>query len=221
MDPNQISDLTNAFFNNNIMGKLLVYAGWTLLGILIIAIFAVIYYLVQYKYKAVYPVLYHDADGQTLQIVKYKKDRARTVKKKDGTRKSHFLFKNRWTEPIDEKHISPGNVVNLLRINDDGTYITMPSLKQVEGIIRFEYLTSEEKKWAVLEMKETTQSNEIQDQAKRMLTYTIIAIVLSGAIAIVSIWLTLKYTGSVTTALRDATPVLGKIAEGMSGVGPG
>ncbi len=226
VSPNDISQLTDTLFNNSIMKNILVYSGYTLLVVTVLGLFVVIYYLTQYKYKVTYPVLLYDSDRNSAQVIKFKNDRARIVKKKDGSRKTHFLFCKKTTEPFKQEHIR-GNRVFLLRINNDGTYTPYPSYclskpdkdgNQVP--VNFETFNEEEKQWAILELKESAQSLTSEDAQKRILVYTIIAILILVVFVILGIWLTLKYTGNVTTALKDITPSLGQIAQGLGGTAP-
>lgn len=233
MGPEEISNAVGGLFNSQVMQKFVVYVGWSILALLILGSFVVVYYLIQFKYKVTYPVILYDSDKNSAQILKFKKDRARIIKRKNGIRKTQFLFQRKITEPIRQEDVKPGNIINLLRINDDGTYTTLPSFrldkvqrkvgtetKQYDEPVEFEYLTNEEKMWCVLELKETQQSNQLEDAQKRILTYTLIAIGLLGAIVIAGIWLTLKYTGGVTDALKGITPSLANIASGFSGSVP-
>jgi len=230
MNPDQMSLMLDQFFNNNIMGKLLVYAGYTLLAVSIIAFFIFIYFIIQYKYKVIYPVILYDSDGNSAQILRYKKDRARIIKNKNGTKKTHFLFQNKKTEPLRQEDIKPGNRINLLRINDDGTYTSIPSFNlgitvDRDGIEHkvpkeFEYLTNEQRTWVLLELKETAEANETGDAQKRIFNYTMIAIIILVAFVMLGIWLTLKYTGNVSTALEGTTGQLANIARSIGGVAP-
>ena len=215
--PDQLTSVISGFFNSGIIHKLMVYTGYILLGVFILTIFVLVYYGVQYKYKIIYPKLHYDTDNKHLQVMGFKKDRARLIKKKDGTRKTHFLFARKYTEPLRPEHIKYGNKVPLLRVNDDNTYTPFPS---IDGGNQFEYINNEQKTWAVLELKETAKANQTEEAQKRILTYTIIAIVILMLAVLLGIFLTLKYTGNVADALKDVTPSLSQIAKGLGGTPP-
>jgi len=230
MNPNEMGLALDQFFNNNIMGQILLYTGYTLLGVLVLAFFIFIYYILQYKYKVIYPIILYDSDGNSAQILKYKKDRARIIKKKNGIRRTHFLFQNKKTEPLKQEDIKPGNRINLLRINDDGTYATMPSFKlditldkggkETKQVKQFEYLSNEERAWCLLELKETAEANTTDEAQRRIFNYTMIAIIILVAFVMLGIWLTLKYTGNVSDALQGTTSQLSNIARNIGGVAP-
>lgn len=219
MDPNTINNMWNAFFNNRILGNLVKYTLWILLAVLILGFFVFIYYILQYKYKVYFPQLLYDSDGNSAQILKFKKDRARVIRHKDGTRKTHYLMSRKWTEPLKQEHIKPGNRVYLMRINEDATYTPLPSfsLGKDGKPHEFEYLTDEQKTWVILELKETATSNLTEDAQKRIFTYTMIAIVIAFIFVAGMIWLTLRYTGGVVDALNKVSPTLENIATGLTG----
>lgn len=219
MDPNSINNMWNAFFSNSILSNIVKWTLWGLLAVLIIAFFVVIYYYFQYKYKIYFPQLLYDSDGNSAQVLKFKKDRARIVKRKDGTRKTHYLFSRKWTEPLKQEDVKPGNRVYMMRINEDNTYTALPSfsLGKDGKPHEFEYLTDEQKTWVILELKETATSNLTEDAQKRIFTYTMIAIVIAFVFVAGMIWLTLRYTGGVVDALNNVAPTLANIAEGLGG----
>jgi multidrug efflux pump subunit AcrB len=215
------SDITNMFtnlFNNEVIGTIFKYTGYTVIAAAIIAILVALYFLVQYKYKIWYPELVWDSDKKTAKVWKYKKDLARVIKK-DGMKKWRLLKLRQDLEPVSKELIMPGNRINLFKINSDGTWVAMPTVIK-DGDFSFEYLTNEERMWSVLELKETSASNQTEDAQKRMLNYLIIGIVIVVIMVVVSVWLTLKYTGNITAALKDVAPSLQNIASGFKGLAP-
>jgi len=222
LNPDEIGNALNQMFNSKVLSNLIMYVGWAFVIFTILIVFVAIYFWFQYKYKITYPVLLYDSDGNSAQVIKWKKDYARIVKKKDGTRKTHFLFQKKYTEPLKQEHIKPKNKVMMLRINDDLTYTPLPSftLNEQGDPFKFESIKPESKEWAILELKETAQANATEDAQKRILNYTIAAIIIILVIVVFSIWLTLKYTGGVTEALNSVAPTLQNIASGLSGKVP-
>ena len=219
-NPGDISSYFSSLFNTGLMGKLMTYLGYFMLVVVILAVLVFIYYWTQFKYKVTYPILHYDTDGKRLQIIGYKKDYARIIKKRDGSRKTQFLFKRVYTEPLTDEVIKPRNKVQLLRINNDGTYTPMPNVESKDGSFQFELIDQQVKTWAILELKETAAANQTDDVVKTILRYTLVAIIISVVVVLLSIWLTLKYTGNVTDALKAATPALERIAGGLGGVVP-
>jgi len=213
MDPNEISSALSNVFNVGLMNKLLVWTGYILIAVLILAAFVVIYYWFTYKYKVVYPVLHYDKDGKYASILRFKKDRAR-VFKKNGVPKTHFLFARKYAEPLKKEHIKPGNRVFLFSINEDQTYTPLPAL-MFDSPTQFEYLTPEEKTWAILELKETASANEMPELAKRMLFYMVITVAFCLVAAIVAVWLIMRSPSQVADALNTLGPSLQNYASGV------
>jgi len=210
---------------------------WVVMGILlgVIAYFVWLYF--QYKYKVVYPIIQYDSDGNSAQIIAWKKDKAR-MRMKKGVKQTHFLKQNRWTEPLRPEDIKFGNRLNLLRINEDGTYVAMPSfelshkvmqVKNKDGTIsevdiqiphQFELLKQETKRWWILTMKEQIKYWADEDTQKRMLFYTLIICIIGFVFAGLMIYFSLKYTQSLKASVDASTSVLQNIAGTIAGGKP-
>lgn len=210
VNPNEIGLAFDKFFNGTLMSQIITYVGWAFLTIMIIAVFFFTYYWFQFKFKITYPILHYDSDGKSAQILKYKTDRGRMVKK-NGIKKVQLLFKRIFIEPFSNDIIKPGNRVNLFSINDDGTYTKMPSLT-FNSPAQFTYLSPEEKTWAILELKESASANETPEAAKRLFTYTLITIGLCLVATVVAVYIASKAPNQAAQALSQASNVLENVA---------
>jgi len=216
--PEDIGNMFTSLFNNNIMGLVMKYTFYTVVAASIIAFIVMLYFWMQYKYKIKYPILLWEENGAKARIWKWKTEYARKIKV-NGIIKWRLFFKKKNVQPISESKILPGNYIYVFKINNDGTFIDMPSIVKDEEL-KFEALTHEETSWAILELKETAESNQTEDQAKRLLNYTIVAIVLILCIVALCTWLSLKYTGNITTALNDIGPTLKALYGNIGGKPP-
>ena len=84
LGPEEISGYVSGFFDNQVMATLGVWLGYIAISAMILAGFVALYFGVQYKYKVRYPKLHYSPDGKSAQIIGWRKDRARLVKKKGG-----------------------------------------------------------------------------------------------------------------------------------------
>ena len=210
---------------------------WVVMGILLGIVGWALFMYFQYKYKVVYPIIQYDSDGNSAQIIAYKKDKAR-MRIRKGIKQTHFLWQGKWTEPIRPEDIKVGNRINLLRINEDGTYLPMPSftlsdtiveVKNKDGTInkvniriphKFELLSQEKKRWWILTMKEQLKYWADEDTQKRMLFYTLIICIIGFVFAGLMIYFSLKYTQSLKASVDASTSVLQNIAGTMAGGKP-
>ena len=217
--PQSITESLSQFVNAGLMSKIMTYVGYVMIVVMILGFFYILYLFISYKYKVTYPILHYDTNGKSAQILRYKKDRARMAKHK-GTKKTRLLFKRIWIEPLSDEVIKPGNRVNLFRINEDGTYTAMPSLR-FDNPGQFEYLDPQEKAWAKLELKESATANQTPEAAKRIMTYMIIAVAFCLVAAIASVWIIMKAPNQVVESLNTVTPALQNIAANIGGTAPG
>ena len=215
VSPEEIGAVFGNMFNNNVIGLVMKYSFYTLIAALIIGILVALYFYTQYKYKIIYPELIWDSNKKSAKVWRYKKDLGRKVKI-DGIEKVRLLWKKKDIEPFKTSDILPGNRVNVLKFNSDGTYVLMPNVVK-DGEFRFEYLSAEEKTWALLELKETAKSNMAEDVVKKIMSYWLVGVVIIVIMVIFATWLTLKYTGNVTAALSDIAPALKNIGVGLGG----
>lgn len=230
--PQDLGIALDNIFQSVLIRKIVIYTGWALLGLLIVALFLFVYYFVQYRYKITYPIMLYDleSDKQRGRILKFKKDYARKIKK-NKIPMWHLFWSRKTIQPIDQKYILPGNRINLFRINEDGTSIPMPSLclgeqyldeegNKKERPIQFEYLTNEMNAWALVELKDNAQSTITEDAQKRILGYSMIAIICVMIFATILMWLSLKYAGGIGDKLEVIKPNLAAIANTLSQTAP-
>jgi len=130
-DPGQLTNALSKIFENMFASgtqKYMIYVGWIVWGIVIIAIGFAIYYLIMFKYKIIIfeGSIGYDKDGQrTINIRKVKSDRAMPTKER-GMPKWKLLFNfGKKIEPIDYKYIQPNNRVFLFRTGPN-TFNPMP-----------------------------------------------------------------------------------------------
>lgn len=216
--PDEIGSTLSGMFNTGVMNQIIRWTGYTVLSLIILSIFVAVYFLLMYKYKVTYPVLHYSSDNSA-QIIGYKRDRARTIKKK-GVRKQHLLFAQKVIEPFKEKDILPGNRINLLKINEDGTYVQMPALNFDSGIAKFEQLTPEEKYWAVLQLQENANTYQNDDLQRRMMLMTIFTVIFCLIAAVIAVWLCLKAPQRIATSVEQLTPILKNIGDTVVGKVP-
>lgn len=217
--PDEIGATLSGFFNTGVMTEIIRWTGYIVISALILAVFVAIYFFMLYKYKVTYPILHYGSDRVSAQIIGYRKDRARVVKK-EGIKKQHLLFKQKLIEPFKEEDILPGNRVNILKINEDGTYIPMPSLKFEGDISKFEQLSSEEKYWAVLQLKENASTYQNDDLQRRMMIMTIFTVIFCLVAAIIAVWLCLKAPSKIAASVEQLTPIMKSIGESVIGKVP-
>jgi len=218
MDPNEIGSALSGAFDANIMSQIFRWTSYCVIAVLIITFVMALYFLIQYRYKIKYPELIWEDNGKTAKIWKVKSELARKVKI-NGTWKWKLLFKRKVIEPISSTYILPGRRVNLFRINDDGTVVHMPHV-HFDQKPTFETIKPELREWALLELKETAEANQTEEAQKRILQYTIYAIILLAFLVGITVWLLLKYAGGVTDGLNNIAPQLSTIAKGISGIAP-
>lgn len=220
--PGDIGAYANKFFNAQVMDALFKYLGYIAYAALILGVLMVLYFIVQYKFKVYIARLHYSPDGKSAQIIGWKKDRARTVKKKDGSVYQQYLFSRAKTHQFDEEDIIPKNKVFLLKLNKESeTYVVVPSVNFGSHIADFETLNPEEKYWAILQLKENARTYADSDAQKRILTYTIVAVVLIGVMLITSVWLIMKQPARIADATLDLADKFHSIAGSIGGTPPG
>ncbi len=221
-DPGDISQAIKNFIPTGMFDQFITFIGYALMVVIIFAFFAIIYYFIVFKYKVTYPVLhYNDEHKQSAQIIGYKHDRACDKRTKGGVKKQWLFFKRKLIEPFKEADIKPGNKVPLLKINDDGTYITMPNLTFSNPIEAFEQLTPEEKFWGVLQLQENAKTFQSDEGHKRAILLTIGTIVLCLIITGVTVWLSVKAPGQIAGSFDAWGQQFLSVAQSMGGVPPG
>ncbi len=222
LGPEEIGGYVSGFFDNTVMAQMLVWLGYAVISMIIIGVFVVLWFWIQFKYKVHYPKLHFSPDGTAAQIIGWKKDRARLVKYKDGRIEHHILWLNAKIEPFREEDITPGNNVTVLKINKkEGTYIPMPTVHLEGNIADFETLTPEEKHWAVLQLKENANTYQDTDTQKRMMTYMMVTVVICLATAAFTAWIIMKQPARMADTAVALADSLQNVAIQMGGTAPG
>lgn len=221
LGPEELGSYLSSFMDNQVMGQMFMWLGYGVISALIIGSFVLVYFMTQYKYKVYYPKLHYSPDGAAAQIIGWKKDRARTIRRKDGRVQQHILFMNAKIEKFKEEDITPKNTVVVLKISkDSGTYIPMPTINFDGKISDFETLTPEEKHWAILQLKENANTYQDLDAQKRILTYTIIAVFIIMASLGFTAWLIMKQPARMAETANQMAQSLQGFAQTMGGGGP-
>ena len=220
--PEEIAGYASNFFDNQVMAQLGIWLGYIAISAILLAALVVTYFAVQYKYKVRYPKLHYSPDGKSAQIIGWKKDRARLVKRKGGQVYQHILFANAKVHKFDEEHVLPGNVIYMLKIDkENNSYIHLPTITFSNPIADFATIKPEAKYWAILQLKENERTYADVDAQKRILTYTIIAILIMIVGVSFVAWIILKQAGGVVAGLEGLKPNLQAMAEAFKGSPPG
>lgn len=221
LGPQEIGNYLSSFMDNQVMSQLFVWLEYAVISALVVGVFVLTYLLIQYKYKVYYPRLHYSPDGTAAQIIGWKKDRARTIRKKDGRVYQHLLLMNAKIEKFKEADITPKNNVVVLKIDKDSeTYIKMPTLSFNGDISDFETLTPEEKHWAILQLKENANTYQDTDAQKRILTYTIIAVVIIMVGLGFTAWLIMKQPSRMADTANEMAQALTAFGQNLGGGGP-
>jgi len=215
MDPQEISTALSDYFNSSVIDSFVKWSWYGFIAIIILSVLVILFFWIQFRYKITYPVLHYDTDGKSAQIIKYKTDRARKVTKK-GMKVFHLLFKRKYVEPFTEDLIRPGNKINLLRINDDGTWVPMPSIL-FKSPASFEYLSPFEKKWVMLELEESASANQTPEAARKILTMVIITGVICLVAIIITVYIAMKAPNQAAEAATTIADSLRNVAGNMAG----
>lgn len=219
-DPTEISKVIGTFIDANLFGQVVTYIGYALLAVLVVGVFYVLYLMIQYKYKVSYPVLHYGEDKKSARVIAWKKDYACNTKV-GGVRKQKLLFKRLVIEPFKESEVHPGNKINVLRFNQDGTYQYMPSIKFTEEISKFELIAPEESYWGIMQLKDNAQSYTSEDAQRRMLTMTVATIVLCLILCGLTVWLSLKSPGKLVASFDSWGQSFQQFAQNVGGAPPG
>lgn len=217
--PQGIGEGLGGFFNTKGLAVVIQWTGYIFISAIILAVLVVFYFIMQYKYKISYPILHYNADKTTAQIVGFKKDRARDVKKGGITKQS--LFKLRKTiQKFNDQDIRPGNKVYILRVNDDGTYVPMPHIVFQGGINSFQQISSEENYWAMTQLKENARTFQNEDATKRAMVLTIITVVCCLLAVGVTVYFILKAPNRVVESFDKWGGQFIQVANKIGGTPP-
>lgn len=218
--PQELSQAMSSFFDVQVMGAIFKYVGYGVLFAVVGIAVILVYHLLAYKYKVTYPILYYDKEKKIAKIVGFKRDRARDVKK-DDVRKQRLLFKRQTIEPFKEEDILPGKKINVLKINEDGTYVAMPDIRFNEDISQFEQLSPEEKYWAVLQLKENAKAFASEDAQKRAMIITVCTVAFCMIAVVITVYLSLKSPERVVDSFNTWGGQFLNVAKSMGGTPPG
>ena len=217
--PNELGAYADQFLDMALFGQVVIYAGYALAILAIFVLLIGMYFLIQYKYKVTYPILNYESGGDTAQIEGWKKDRARTIKLKDGRITQHILFMNKKIEKFRPEDIVPKNKINILKVNDDGTYISMPIIMLGSPIADFETLSPEEKHWAILQLKENARTYADTDELKKMRNMVMFTAILCLVLVGITVYLSLKAPNQAAEAANNIASSLQNYAATYSGGG--
>jgi len=222
LGPDQIASYASNFFDTQILRTLGIWIGYLAIAAIIIGAMVALYFAVQYKYKIRIALLHYSPDGKSAQIIGWKRDRARLVRKKGSAEYVHILMVNAKVHKFSDEEVLPGNVVYLLKVDKaDGSYIPVPTVNFEGGISTFATIKPEAKYWAILQLRENERTYADVDAQKRILTYTMVAIVIMIAGVSFVAWIMMKQAGGVVAGLEGLAPDLQNMAEAFRGSAPG
>ncbi len=213
LTPKEIGGYFDQFMDMALFGQLITWIGYFLTATVVLGVLLGFYFAFKYKYKVTYPILNYESGKETAQIIRYKKDRARTIRHKDGRVEQHILLLNRKTEQFKEEDIIPKNRINILKVNNDGTYIPMPVIQLSEPIADFETLTPEEKHWAILQLKENARTYADSDELKKMRNMVMFTAILCLVLVGITVYLAFKAPNKAA----EAADALRASFEGIAG----
>ena len=214
-DPGQISGIMNKMFSSAVAGgsqKYLVYVGYFMWAILLLAVGFVFYYMMKYKYKVTIfeGAIERDSTGQCNFITrKVKRDRAMPTRVK-GIEKWKLLMNwGKSLEPINYKYIQPGNHVFLFRTGPD-TFNPMPI--RAGNPSAFYEVDPFDRAFLNLGVQSDAREYQKDDAAKKAQMWMFV----SGLIILVAIvvtgWLILKYSAHTASKIELAGNALKGIA---------
>lgn len=218
--PNSIGETFSKLFDTSAVNQILLYTEYFLIAALIIGVLFGVYYITKFRYKVFTPKFIWAPDGRTAKICGWKKDKAATIKS-GGVKKQQMLWSRKKIEPFREEDILPGNKVYIFKINDDGTYISMPNIDITDDICHFEQITPEENFWAIMQLKENAKAYQDVDLQKRIMMYSMITVVICLAMVIFTVWLCLKAPNKVADSVNQLAPYMENFVKSIGGVPPG
>ncbi len=127
---------------------------------------------------------------------------------------------NKRTEQFKPEDIVPKNKVNILKVNDDGTYISMPIIKLDKSIADFETLSPEEKHWAILQLKENARTYADTDELKKMRNMVMFTAILCLVLVGITVYLSLKAPNKAAEAANNIAASLQNFAGTIGGGTP-
>jgi len=101
-----------------LVGQIFFWIGWTLIGVLILSVFVLIYYLMNFNIKADTWMLYGSGKSGTYSVGIKKRNRVRWIKKKTAWRPLWPLFNKTELEPFDPEYHYPGKQIYAFIAND-------------------------------------------------------------------------------------------------------
>jgi len=150
----------------NTVGQILYWAKWGIIMLFIMGCFVLAYFWLQYKYKVV--VFERGGsgalDGQNSHYIRKVGtwERARLIKNKSGMI-THWklLFAGKKIEPVELKHIYPGNYVFLYKV-EEGTYVPTDFSSSADEST-FNPIPQHIRRWQTLEIQQAAQDYQKQD----------------------------------------------------------
>lgn len=212
--PSALNQAFGGFMTGNVGSLLVDILVWTIIIIALLAIFGAVYIFVTYKYKiTIFKVYGSVGEKQSYSIGKPKKDFARVAK--DGGWK--LLFAHKDIEPIESKHIYPGNRVYLYEI--DGI-LEPGKIACGKDNFQIEPVPYSVRKKTELELQQLEQDFAKGGawEANKIFIYMLIGGAMVLCLAGFVIWLAFKKTDQVVPALQTFSESL-KNVNTISGKG--
>ena len=220
--PDSIGASIGAWVDSGLFTSMLKYLSYIFYSVVILGGMWFVYFILQYfvlGYKVTYPILHYsgrtDEGRGYADILKYKADYARVIRK-SGNKKLKLFWFRRFIEPFTDDIIKPGRRVLLAKVNEDGTWEKMPPLT-FQSDAHFETLTPTENYWVINQIKENAQTYSNPDVVNRMRNWMIFTIVLCFLMAGFTVYVSIKGGYKVAGALEGLGPSLKNLATSLGG----
>lgn len=197
--------------------QVIYWAGLVLLGVAIIGVFFIAWYVMRFKIKATIIPLYGSGKDGIFSVGKPKKNRIMWVEKRTAWKSLFPLFNKKVREPFDTEFVYPGNQVYVYELNDEWVPGRI-NVNQTEEEIRAEInpVPYYVRNWQSLTYKkhelEFAKQGFWEDNKQLFMTLGVVAFccVLTGAV----IYFTFEFAGGA----KDSMDILARAIEGIGNI---
>ena len=203
-----------------IIAEVIYWVGIILAGILILAFFVAIYYIMQFKVKMDYWELYGSGKDGIFSFGKKKKNRIKWVKNRTAWKPLFPLFNKKEMEPFDSEFIYEGNQTFAFKLNDD--YVPgRINIDKGEKEFRAQINPAPYymKNWFISKIKENEVEFAVHNfwEDNKYFIMTVLCVLICCVICGITIYLTYQYAAggrSDIGALKGAIDGLTNIPQG-------
>lgn len=217
--PDSIGESVGSMFGNMLSsgtGKYIIYIGYFLLAMAILAVGFIFYYWTQYKYKITIfegSLEKNDAGKLIFHPRMIKRDRAMPILE-DGIQKWRLLFNfKKRLEPINFKYIQPGNHVFLYRTGPD-TFNPMP-ITGGNPSATFE-IDPFDRAFLNLGVQSDAREYMKDDAMKKAQMWMFVSGLIILVAVVVTGWLILKYSSVTAGEIKEASNLLRGITNNIA-----